>query len=199
MKLVVASDIHGSAHWMGRLLDVCSTEGADRLLLLGDLLYHGPRNPLPFGYDPSATSDMLNAHASLITAVKGNCDAEVDEMVLDFALLESALIFNGVRNLVATHGHRFNEQHRPPLGESDVLLFGHTHLHHISADTNQLFINPGSVSLPKGGQENSYLVIDEKEATIKSFGGTVLLTADLQDTLHGPKRVVWTKVSNLGG
>ena len=170
MILIIASDIHGSACFCRLLLDAYKKEGAEHLLLLGDILYHGPRNDLPGGHDPKEVVRMLNEMARNITCVRGNCDAEVDEMVLDFSVLEDyqTLIWEG-KQIFATHGHLWNEQMPPRLPEGSILACGHTHIPACNDHGSFLFINPGSVSLPKGGSARSYIVFDGKELLFKDL------------------------------
>ena len=152
MKLVIASDIHGSAAWCKRLMDVIERESPDNVVLLGDLLYHGPRNPLPDAYAPAEVADMLNGIAERILAVRGNCDAEVDQMVLDFpCMADSATIFDGTRRLFCTHGHVFDPACPPQLPAGTAFLSGHTHVKVNEKRDGVLFVNPGSVALPKDG------------------------------------------------
>ena len=129
MKWFIASDIHGSAYYCRRMLERYKKENADRLLLLGDVLYHGPRNDLPNGYAPKEVIEMLNAMKDDILCVRGNCEAEVDQMVLKFPVLaDYAIIDLGDSLIYATHGHIYNENNLPPLKRGDVLLHGHTHI-----------------------------------------------------------------------
>ena len=129
MKLMFASDIHGSAYYCRKMLEAYQAEEADRLILLGDILYHGPRNDLPKEYAPKEVIAMLNPMKNDICAVRGNCEAEVDQMVLDFPVMaDYALILYGERNLYATHGHIYNENNLPPLKNGDILIHGHTHV-----------------------------------------------------------------------
>ena len=152
MKLVIASDIHGSAAWCKRLMDVIERESPDNVVLLGDLLYHGPRNPLPDAYAPAEVADMLNGIAERILAVRGNCDAEVDQMVLDFpCMADSTTIFDGTRRLFCTHGHVFDPACPPQLPAGTAFLSGHTHVKVNEERNGVLFVNPGSVALPKHG------------------------------------------------
>ena len=165
MKIMVASDIHGSARFCRALTDAYERErknGVCRLLLLGDLLYHGPRNDLPEEYDPRAVSRMLGDLREHLLCVRGNCDSEVDQMVLNFPILsDSALLFLGNRTVYATHGHRFSPENLPPLQKGDVLLTGHTHIPASKTVDGILCLNPGSVSIPKEGSPRGYLLIDE--------------------------------------
>ena len=129
MKLFIASDIHGSAYFCKKMISAYKEEAADKMLLLGDILYHGPRNDLPEGYAPKKVIEMLNAMKDEILCVRGNCDTEVDQMVLGFPVLaDYAVIFDGKTTVYATHGHIYNENKLPPLSKGDVLLHGHTHI-----------------------------------------------------------------------
>ena len=129
MKLMIASDLHGSAYYTHQLLDAWDREGAPRLFLLGDILYHGPRNDLPEGYAPKEVLAMLNKRRDRIFCVRGNCDGEVDQMVLDFPIMaDYAVLTEGERLIYATHGHVYNTAHLPPLQPGDILLHGHTHV-----------------------------------------------------------------------
>lgn len=173
MKLMIASDLHGSAKWCRALLDAFDREGADRLLLLGDILYHGPRNALPEEYDTAAVSEMLNLRRDRILCVRGNCDAEVDQMVLTFPIgADYAILPVGGRLLYATHGHIFNAQTPPLLCPGDILLHGHTHVpawEGFGADN--LCLNPGSVSIPKNGSERSYMTLENGCFSWKTLAG----------------------------
>ena len=161
MKLFIASDIHGSAYWCEKMLTAFEKSGAEKLLLLGDILYHGPRNDLPEGYSPKKVIAMLNARKDKILCVRGNCDTEVDQMVLEFPIMaEYSLIFADNTTIFATHGHKFNCETLPPLGRGDILLHGHTHVPVIKEYGDFTYINPGSVSIPKEGSAHSYLVFE---------------------------------------
>ncbi|PKL27008.1 MAG: phosphodiesterase [Spirochaetae bacterium HGW-Spirochaetae-2] len=182
MVIVIASDIHGSALWTRRLLDACEAEQASQLLLLGDLLYHGPRNPLPDGYDPKVVVELLNAQAERIIAIRGNCDSEVDSMVLRFPLAESAWIVVDGHRFYCSHGHRYHDGNPPPMASGDTLLFGHTHIHLLQERDGVYFMNPGSVSLPKQDRAHTYMVYGGHECRIKDFNGVVL------DSISFPNR-----------
>ena len=170
MRWLIASDIHGSEYWCKRLLCALEKEKADRIILLGDLLYHGPRNDLPKDYNPKAVIEMLNGLRDRILAVRGNCEAEVDQMVLsfpvmaDYALMPLKTDSNSI--IFITHGHTFNQQNLPPLKDGDILLHGHTHIAAcISHEAGEgkpayTYLNPGSVSIPKSGQRHSYMTFD---------------------------------------
>ena len=171
MKLLIASDIHGAAGYCRDLLAAWDREGADRLLLLGDLLYHGPRNDLPPDYAPKEVIALLNARKNQIFCVRGNCDTEVDQMVLEFPVLaDYAVLTAGSRLLYATHGHVYNTAHLPPLQPGDILLHGHTHIPAAQQfEDGYYYINPGSVSIPKAGSCNSYLVLEGSTFTLKAI------------------------------
>ena len=161
-RLLIASDLHGDAECVEKLLVRYKESGADRLILLGDLLYHGPRNDLPSGYDPKRVIGLLNAVGDELLCVRGNCDTEVDAMVLDFPILAdyAYICVDGVR-IFATHGHKFNLDALPPLKKGDVLLHGHTHVSTAEEFGNgNLYVNPGSVSIPKGGTPKGYVIYE---------------------------------------
>lgn len=172
MKLMIASDIHGSAKFCRELMDAYSREAPDRFLLLGDLLYHGPRNDLPEGYAPKEVIDMLNAIAPAPLCVRGNCEAEVDQMVLHFPVLADYawLDVNGLR-IFATHGHLHGEDNPPPLCPGDILLCGHTHIPAWREHEGFRYLNPGSVSIPKEHSPHSYLVLENRTFIWKELGG----------------------------
>lgn len=166
MKILIASDIHGSAYWCRKMLDKFVSSGAERLLLLGDLLYHGPRNDLPQGYDPKEVTKMLNAVADKLLCVRGNCDAEVDQMVLEFPIMaDYAYICVGDQKIFATHGHLFSPEQPPKLQKGDILISGHTHITYDKMIGDFRCINPGSVSLPKNGTNHSCLLCDDGRFT----------------------------------
>lgn len=160
MKLVIASDIHGSAFWCGKLMEVIEKENPDKVLLLGDLLYHGPRNDLPRDYAPKQVIPMLSELKDKILAVRGNCEAEVDQMVLPFLCLAdyAVLVCDGV-TMYLTHGHHHNPDNLPPLEQGSVFLSGHTHVKMDEVRNGIRCVNPGSVSIPKDGS-NSCMIWD---------------------------------------
>lgn len=171
MKYIIASDIHGSAQWCEELLSAFQNEGADKLILLGDLLYHGPRNDFPDRYAPKQVFAALNAIKDKIVCVRGNCDSEVDQMVLEFpCLADYALLSLGNRTLFLTHGHLFNHNNPPLLQKGDFLLNGHFHAPACYELPNGAFyVNCGSVSLPKEGTPHSYLLLDENTLYFKDL------------------------------
>ena len=165
MKLFIASDIHGSAYYCRRMLEKYRESGAEKLVLLGDILYHGPRNDLPRDYAPKNVIAMLNPLASEIIAVRGNCDTEVDQMVLSFPVLqERGLIADGKYRIYLIHGHKELDALSEMLGENDLLLYGHTHVPADKKGVNGCrVLNPGSISIPKENSAHGYLIWDDGE------------------------------------
>lgn len=172
MKLMIASDIHGSAYYCKKLLEAYEREGAEKLLLLGDILYHGPRNDLPEGYAPKEVIAMLNPLKDKLLCVRGNCDTEVDQMVLSFPVLADYAIFwlDG-KAVYATHGHNYNEEKLPPLADGDILLNGHTHVPKCTDHGNYTYMNPGSVSIPKENSPHSYMIYENGKFLWKDLDG----------------------------
>ena len=162
-KTIIASDIHGSAYWCSELLAAFENEGAEQLLLLGDILYHGPRNDFPDDYSPKKVFAMLNAIKEKIVCVRGNCDSEVDQMVLEFPIMaDYALLTAKGRTLFATHGHLYNESNPPLLKADDILFNGHFHDPRWEKKENgYIYANCGSVSLPKDGTPHSYILYED--------------------------------------
>ena len=161
MKLLIASDIHGSAVWCEQLLEAREREAPERMLLLGDLLYHGPRNDLPEGYAPRRVIELLNAVAGTLLCVRGNCEAEVDQMVLRFPVLaEYCALFLDGRVFYATHGHHLKDS-LPPLPRGSVLFAGHTHIPDYRFEDGWLYVNPGSVAIPKAGTPHGYMTLED--------------------------------------
>lgn len=182
MKLFIASDIHGSELYLKKLIKCIETEKPERILLLGDLLYHGPRNALPDGYNPQAVAEILNDMKENIIAVRGNCEAEVDQMMLGFpCLADYSLIYADGITIFATHGHLYNEEKLPPLKKGDVLLNGHTHIPAIREYENYVYLNPGSVSIPKNGSSRGYMIYEDGGFIRKNLEGeteNIYLTSD---------------------
>lgn len=175
MKWIIASDIHGSQFYCEKLIERYKKEKGDRLLLLGDILYHGPRNDLPQGHAPKSVITLLNEMKDEILCVRGNCDCEVDQMVLEFPLLaDYAMIAENGITLFATHGHLFNESKLPPLKKGDILLHGHTHVPACNVHENYTYINPGSVSIPKENSHHGYIVFENKTFTFKDLDGNII-------------------------
>ena len=172
MKLMFASDLHGSRSATLAVLRQYAREGADRLILLGDLLYHGPRNDLPDEYAPKQVIAMLNEVRGELLCVRGNCEAEVDQMVLSFPVMADycALIWEG-HVIYATHGHIHGEDNPPPMGEHGVLLCGHTHIPCCHRHETFTYLNPGSVSIPKNGSAHSYAILEGDTMIWKDLEG----------------------------
>ena len=183
MKYMIASDIHGSAVWCEKLLEAFEKEKAGRLILLGDILYHGPRNDLPDGYAPKEVIAMLNPLKDRILAVRGNCDTEVDQMVLDFPVLaDYAILETCDRMIYMTHGHVYNTEHLPPLSDGDILLHGHTHIPACKQfGNNNLYLNPGSVSIPKNGTPHGYMTLEDGKLLWKDMAGETFQTYFITD------------------
>ena len=177
MKLMFASDIHGSRSAMEAILRQYRAEGASRLVLLGDLLYHGPRNDLPDAYDPKAVTALLNEAKNELLCVRGNCDAEVDQMVLEFPIQADYALFDldGVTAFV-THGHLFHLDHLPPHKDGDLLIHGHTHVSVVEKKDGMTYINPGSAALPKNGQPRSYMIYEDGAFTVKTLEGEAVFS-----------------------
>ena len=161
MKWFIASDIHGSAYCCKMMLERYKEETAGRLLLLGDILYHGPRNDLPLCYAPKEVIAMLSEKGSETLSVRGNCDCEVDQMVLPFPVLADYTVLDtGSRLIFATHGHLFSPSRPLPMKKGDILLSGHTHVPRCEETDGLVFLNPGSVSIPKEGSVRSYMTLE---------------------------------------
>ena len=177
MKWMIASDIHGSEFYCRQLMEAYKAEGAERMLLLGDVLYHGPRNDLPEGYAPKKVIEMLNAMKDEILCVRGNCEAEVDQMVLSFPVLaDYALLPVGKRLVYVTHGHIYNEKNLPPLKYGDILLHGHTHVPKCVDHGDYVYMNPGSVAIPKEKSWHGYMTL---ETTGDGSAGAKFLWKDM--------------------
>ena len=183
MITVIASDIHGSGLRCEQLLERYRAEGASRLILLGDILYHGPRNPLPEGHGPQQVAALLNEYRGEIVCVKGNCDAEIDQMMLEFPLIDGfTMIAEEKRTLYLTHGHHYNEHALPSSAKAgDVLIHGHTHVKDAHRGAEGVYIvNPGSTSSPKDGDYGSYAVYDGERFIIKKLSGETVKTLELE-------------------
>ena len=172
MKYMFASDVHGSAYYCRLMLEKYKEEQAERLVLLGDLLYHGPRNDLPKEYAPKEVIKMLNGMKNDIYAVRGNCEAEVDQMVLDFPILaDYCILYEKGHMIFATHGHHYNMENPPMLKKGDILLHGHTHVPVSEEFDGRIYLNPGSVSIPKNGSAHSYMMLEDGLFTWKDLDG----------------------------
>lgn len=175
MKWMVASDIHGSAYYCEKMLETFVREGADRLLLLGDILYHGPRNDLPKDYNPKAVIQMLNERKDKLLCVRGNCDTEVDQMVLEFPIMaEYCIIAIGSNIIYATHGHHFGENNPPLLRSKDILLCGHTHIPKYAEHDSFIYMNPGSIAIPKENSHHGYMIIEDNRFEWKDLSNQLI-------------------------
>ena len=182
MRWIIGSDLHGSAEYTAKFLEAVESEKADRILLLGDILYHGPRNALPELYGPMQVYEMLNKYKDKILCVRGNCDAEVDQCVLEFPIMaEYMQIVDSGKMIFATHGDHYNTGHLPPLSGIDVLLHGHTHIPACEDHNGYIYCNPGSVSIPKDGPVHSYAVYEDGTFYLKDVEcGEVLRSMKLE-------------------
>ena len=178
MRLLIASDIHGDLESAKLVLDCYKKEKCDKILLLGDILYHGPRNDLPSSYNPKGVIKLLNSNRNIILAVRGNCDTEVDQMVLDFPILSDyiCLYLDGL-TVYATHGHKYNQDTPLPLLGGDLMLQGHTHIPVCEKFGNDNYcLNPGSAAIPKGGFPRSYMIYENRCFTVKDFEDKIILS-----------------------
>ena len=173
MKLLIASDLHGSEHFTKKLLDRFAAEGADQLILLGDIYNHGPRNPLPEGYHPMGVASLLNPLIEKLTVIKGNCDSDVDTLISDFEFVSEAYLFLGEKKVFLQHGDRFSID-RLPKNCGQVFIYGHYHTGFIEERNGVLVANCGSVSLPKGGTPRSYLLMEEDGLYLKDIEGKLI-------------------------
>lgn len=178
-----ASDIHGSAFYCKKMIEAYKKEKASRLVLLGDLLYHGPRNDLPYEYEPKKVITMLNHIKEDLLVVRGNCEAQVDQMVLEFPVMADYcfLEINGYE-IFATHGHEYHKDNLPPLKKGTIFVQGHTHVLWAEKKEEVIVVNPGSVSLPKEGNPHTYGVLEENCFTIKDFDGNKIKEIRWNDT-----------------
>ncbi len=170
MKLVIASDLHGSAHYAEKIVEIKEKEKADKLVFLGDIFNHGPRNPLPERYAPLEVADILNSVKSDLIVVKGNCDSQVDTLISEFDFLKSVCILSEGKSVFLTHGHEYNKD-KMPKTKFDAVIYGHFHTGFIEKQGDAVVANAGSLSLPKGGTPSSYIVLDGKELILKDIEG----------------------------
>ena len=180
MKWFILSDIHGSEYWCKKALERYRDENCRRILLLGDILYHGPRNDLPEGYNPKGVIALLSAEKDSVLCVRGNCEAEVDQMVLPFPVMADYIaIESGDRVIFATHGHKYDKNNSLPMCRGDVMLSGHTHIPDCTEKDGKYYLNPGSVSLPKEGSRHSYMIYEDGEFWWKDLSGKTYMTLKL--------------------
>lgn len=173
MKLLVVSDIHGSAYYAEKIPEIFEREKADKIIVLGDLYYHGPRNPLTKDYSPMKVAEILNSLKDRLEVIKGNCDAEVDEMISEFKFKEHLLLDVNNLKVYFTHGHKNNMDNLPDE-QIDMMVYGHFHTGFIVKKDGIIFANPGSISLPKDNTKNSYLILDKESIVLKDIDGNVI-------------------------
>lgn len=172
MKYLVASDIHGSLYYANKIIEKFKEENCDKIILLGDLYYHGPRNPLPKDYNPMEVAKLFNSYKAVLEVIKGNCDAEVDEMISEFSFNNHIIKEIGKKRVYFTHGHHQNIDNIP--SDVDILIYGHFHTGFIKEHNNVICVNSGSVALPKNGTNNSYLVVSEKLIELKDLSSNII-------------------------
>ena len=178
MRFLIISDIHGATEAFQLAIDAFQREHADYFILCGDYLYHGPRNMLPLGYEPANLAPLLNTQKEKILAVRGNCDAEVDQMLLEFPMMSDYLmVFHANRRCVVTHGHL----PLPPLSPGNIVISGHTHVPLLEEHDGIIYVNPGSTTIPKSLSKPGYAVMDEKSITLKTLReGTIVISRSLE-------------------
>ncbi len=180
MKIFFVSDIHGSIYYAKKAIECFDYEEADYMVILGDILYHGARNPLPLKHNPKEVIALLNGFKDRIIAVRGNCDSEVDEMVLEFPIMAtySNILYKN-RRIFLTHGHIYNEENLPRLGVGDVFIYGHTHIPVAKKEEDIYIVNPGSITFPKENNPNSYCILEDNIFRIKDLEGNMLKYIDI--------------------
>lgn len=173
MKILVASDLHGSGYYARRLKEIIENENPEKIILLGDLYYHGPRNQLSLEYAPMEVANILNFFKDKIVATRGNCDAEVDQMISEFEFKEYLSQEINGKKFFFSHGHRYNMD-QYPQEDFDIMVYGHFHTGFIKEEYGKIFVNSGSISLPKNGTKNSYLIINDHNIFLKDVDGNVI-------------------------
>ena len=172
MKIIVISDIHGSLFYMNKIKEIIDKSNVDKIVLLGDLYYHGPRNPLTQEYNPQQVANILNSYKDKILCVRGNCDAQVDEMLSEFKFNDNVKLDINGKRFFFTHGHKYNIDNLPD--NIDVIVYGHFHTGFIKQKDNVICVNSGSISLPKDNTKNSYLIIDDNNIKLMDLDGNVI-------------------------
>lgn len=180
MKYLVVSDIHGSGYYANKIKEINEKENPDKIILLGDLYYHGPRNPLTEGYGPMEVAGILNDLSDKILCTRGNCDADVDEFISEFKFKDNIRLTIGNLKFFFSHGHYYNSDNIPE--DVDVVVYGHFHTGFIKEEYGIVFANPGSISLPKNGTTNSYIIIDEENIILKDINGKIISSYNLNHT-----------------
>ena len=183
MKLMFLSDIHGSLHYMKKAIEIYENEKADYIVILGDALYHGPRNPLPKDYSPKEVAEVLNRYKDKIIAVRGNCDSEVDQMMLEYPIMaDYAVLLYNTKRIYITHGHIYNKDNLPNICDGDILVYGHTHIPLADKEYGTYILNPGSITLPKENNPNSYGILENNMFEVKDIEGNVIKSIEI-DTM----------------
>lgn len=173
MKIMIASDLHGSAYYTEKTIERLRAENAGLLVILGDVYNHGPRNPFPKDYNPNTVADILNENRAKLIVVKGNCDSQVDAIISQFDFVEDVCVISGGKTILCTHGHVYNKDN-PPSTKYDAVVYGHFHTGYIERIGGTVYANAGSVSLPKNGTPASYIVLEEDVLTLKDLDGSVI-------------------------
>ena len=172
---MVISDIHGSLFYLKKVIEIFEKNNYDKILILGDELYHGPRNPLPKEYNPKEAAELWNRYKNKIIAVRGNCDSEVDQMVLNFPITaDYNMIFWENKKIFMTHGHIYDIDSPLPMEDGDIMIYGHFHIPIIQRKNEKMFLNPGSISLPKENNPNSFGVFENGSFYIKDMEENIL-------------------------
>ncbi len=178
MKILIASDLHGSFYYAKKLMEIKNKEKADKLILLGDIYNHGPRNPLPKDYSPMGVAEILNGIKDELIVIKGNCDSAVDTMISEFDFIEELALVEDGKTFFLTHGHVYNKDNMPKTKYS-ALVYGHFHTGFIELINGTVVANAGSLSLPKAGTANSYLTLENGVLTLKDLNGGVITQQEL--------------------
>ncbi len=178
MKFLICSDIHGSSFYAEKIIEIFKRESADLLIILGDIYNHGPRNPLPKDYAPLKVAELLNSLTDKLLVIKGNCDSEVDKMISKFDFFENSILSENGKKIFLTHGHVYNKDNKPKT-EFDAVIYGHFHFGFIEKKDETVFANVGSVSLPKNGSENSYMIFENGRLLLKNLQGSLISEMDL--------------------
>lgn len=173
MKLLIISDIHGSSYYAKMIPKIFKLEKADEMIILGDLYYHGPRNPLPKDYSPMNVCNILNSIKEKLKVVRGNCDALVDETISDFNFHDHLILNINNQRIYFTHGDKYNQDVLPDE-KFDIMFYGHFHTGFIRKKNNLIFANPGSISLPKNNTRHSYIIMDSEKITLKDISGSII-------------------------
>lgn len=182
MKVLLISDIHGSSYYAKKIEEIVNREEPNKIIVLGDLYYHGPRNPLTQEYNPSEVAKILNSLKDRLEVIKGNCDAEVDEMISEFQFNKNLLEEINGKKFFFTHGHIYNIDNLPKE-DFDIMCYGHFHTHFIKQEQGKIFVNPGSISLPKENTKHSYAIIAEEEIQIKDVEGNLVESLKYKDIM----------------